>query len=185
MTVVNVMLPKLVRPDDYRPGKLTRWQPKKWDPVYEQVVALSCANKTNKEIGTLLGYTEVHIGNILRSRLAEALKIQIYEKLRENVSKTIGNCMADAAIVAARRINDVLQSDELAAKHPLSIFDRSLQVLKVTRNVSGGESGPSGVVNIQEGGKANIIITSEAAGQLKDAIRLSDEGRKALSDGSK
>lgn len=164
------------------PGRMTKWQPKQWNPVYEQVVMYSCMNKTAKEIGKIVGFTEVHVGNILRSRFAKVIKLKMYEDLREDVSKTITNNIADSAILAARRIKAVLENEELAEKHPLSIFDRSLQVLKATKHVAGGENNAQVSGNVNFNGKTNILITTEAAKQLKDAIQKSDEGRKMLTE---
>ncbi len=52
------------KPPHLKQGKVAKWVPKTWLPMYEEMVALSCAGRSNKTIAEKFGYTEQWLGEI-------------------------------------------------------------------------------------------------------------------------
>jgi hypothetical protein len=119
-------------------GVKDRWQPKKWEPMYEAIVAMSCTGKGAKAIQSELklkfdvDYTTQHISNILNCDKAEEVRerfLAIMKSEQEDAAKVLG----DIKIAGLKRMRETLENKELAEANPFAIFDRALAaVTKVT-----------------------------------------------------
>lgn len=146
-----------------------RWEPKKWHPVYEEVVLLSALGYSNIDIAKQKGFTTVHVSNILCTQQAKTLMEIIVLRLRNKGGETMEDRLERFAAKAMDRVEEVLNNDEYAAKNPGGIFDRAITMLKVTDKVK--TEGSQTVNN-------NLIIPIEAIAELKKGMELSDKARK-------
>jgi hypothetical protein len=155
--------------------KLTKWNPKEWHPVYEQILALSCMGKTNVELAEEFNYTPVHISNILTSPMAKLLRRQILNKLRSSVESTLPQKLQDAAAKAMERVQDFMDDDQLYEKSPFAFVDRAMTVLRAAGHSKHESSGGNAFINTRN---ANVIMTGEAAEIISAALNKSDEARR-------
>lgn len=145
-----------------------RWEPKKWHPVYEEIVLLDALGYKNTDIAKEKGFTTVHISNILNTPQAKVLKEILIKRLRSRGEETIEQRLDRLAHKAVDRVEEVLEKDEYASKNPGGIFDRAITLLKVTGKVKDPEA--QRPVN-------TLMVPVEMMQALSDAIRISDEAR--------
>lgn len=147
-----------------------RWEPKKWHPVYEEIVLLDALGYKNTEIAKEKGFTTVHISNILCTEQAKMLKEILVKRLRKKGVETFEQRLERYADKAMDRIEEVLENDEYAAKNPGGIFDRAITMLKATGKVKEPE---------KDGVRERVLmVPAEMMEGLRRAIELSDEARR-------
>lgn len=153
-----------------RPAILRRpkWNPKRWHPMYEEVVMMDHMGYKNIEIARLKGITKEHVSNILNTDQAKALRELIVLRLRDKGTSTLEARLERAADKAMSRIEEVINDDEYAEGNKGGIFDRSLKLLQATKKVAKTDS--PDVTN-------NILIPAGALLQLKEAVAASDAVR--------
>jgi len=165
--------------EEYRPARLrqrknaalpeNRWQPTQWKPEYESVIALHAGGKTNKEIAVITGFHEVHISNILNCEQALAIKANYVKVIREDTEVNLKVIETKAM----KRINEILDNDEIAQAHPLALFDRSLAFLKGTAKLI-----PDGS-SLTQNNTQNVNVFSDAMGEkILAGLVKSDEAKK-------
>lgn len=154
----------------YRPAVLERWKPKKWEPFHEQIVALSCMGRSNKEIAETFGYTPQHISNIINTPQAALVRRRILTNLQEKVDAGIPRRLGDLADKATQRVAQVLFDDNLFERSPFAVVDRSLAVLR-------GVGKLKTVSEMEGGNKTNntIIFTSEDAADIRAGLAKARE----------
>lgn len=159
-----------------RPVKFKKWIPKKWRPEYERVVAMSAAGMSNKQIATNVGFTPVHVSNILNLPQATELMERIVAKMREKSLVDIPNTLQRIAEKTAVRLESVLNNDELFEKSPFAVIDRGMDVLKGLNHLKGGGNGaPVGnVTNIQNA----MIVSADQADALSEGLRKRNEVKR-------
>jgi hypothetical protein len=157
--------------EERRPPKLAkkRWQPKKWEPLYDQIVALSCTGISNKAIAERFGYTPQQISNILCSDQAKIIKQLVTNFIRNQLEQDTGARLKRIEQRALENIETVITSEDVLAKHPLAMFDRCLVFLKGVGKLEGEKS----AVPTQ-----NIFIGAEAAKSLIDGMHKANEAHK-------
>lgn len=108
------------------------WQPTKWHPYYDGIVALHVEGATNIFIAAQYNITKEQVSNILNT---EEGKRKISE-LQTAKSAIIHNSLSSRhnrlVEKAFERVEAVLQSDELADTSPFAVFDRALSYLRHT-----------------------------------------------------
>lgn len=161
-----------IRDTRIRPTKLRNWTPKAWRPEYERIVGLSCAGLSNKMIAQEVGFTPVHVSNILNLDQAEAIRQVVLKRMREGTTDELPQQMTKLAKKALMRVQDVLDDDELAVNHPFQMMDRSLRVLEGTNNLKNRTAG--GDTNIDKA----IIIAGDQASNLFSGLAKADEARR-------
>ncbi len=156
----------------YRPARLTRWRPKEWTPVYEQIVVLSCGmNRSNKDLGEMFGFTPQHISNILSTPEASLVRRRVLETLREKVDGGLPQRLNDLADKATQRVAQVLYDDILFERSPFAVVDRSLTVLRGVGKLKTSEEARSETNNV-------LILTGEAASEIKEGLKKAREARE-------
>lgn len=141
------------RPPSINGRRSKKWEPKKWTPVYDKMVALSCTGASNKYIAEQFGYSDQQVCDILNSPQAQIVNELIRKQVFKAAEKNILHSLGVASDAAASNIKKVLTNSELLEKHPFQMVDRSIAFLKgVGRlNDSDGEkkAGPTIVLNNQ------------------------------------
>lgn len=155
-------------------GRLNKWVPKKWKADYDRVVAYHVMGKSNTEIAQIIGFTPVHISNILHFPRALELKEKLESKLREKMETTIPQDLEYIAKKTTERLRKVLDNDELFDKSPFAVIDRGMDVLKGLNHLKGGGNGSPGTMNIERA----LIVSGESAAGLVAGFGKADEARK-------
>jgi len=165
MSAPNIDL-ELIRPAQLRKP---HWNPKRWHPVYEEVVLMDLMGYKNIEIARLKGFTVQHISNILQTEQASRLRELAIARQRALGTQTFEMRLERATERAMNRIESVLENDEYAEKNPGGIFDRSLKLLQSTKKV--GKTDGTDVVN-------NVmVVPASSIAQMKEALAESDAVR--------
>lgn len=161
--------PKLDEMELSRPAQLRRpkWNPKRWHPVYEEVVMMDCMGYRNIEIARLKGLTVQHISNIITSEKGKILREYIVQKQRAHIEDTFEARVEALNEKSLKRMTEVLDNDEYAEKNPGGIFDRSLRLLQATKKVAKTDDQTTNV----------IMIPAAAMAQMTDALKASDAVR--------
>lgn len=150
-----------------------KWQPVRWQPLYEQFVMLSCLGVSNTDIAKRFDYTPQQVSNVLNTEKAREIQKFAVEHIRKNSMATTMQRIEMLSAKAADRIEAVLNNDELAEKSPFAIFDRSLALLRANKVVSsvGDPTAPNGssIPGVVVNGDA-VIIPSETLTKFTAAM---------------
>ena len=156
--------------------KTSKWIPKKWKPIYEEMLLLSVAGKSNGEIAEFYGYTAQQISNILSSPIAQAKKSEIVNRINEDFQKNEEQKLKEIAAKSIDRIRDLIFDDEKAKNAPFAMFDRSVTLLKAVGKLNSGESGPRVTHN-------TIVIGKEIRRNLLEGIEKANRVAELYGNG--
>ena len=153
-----------------------KWEPKKWLPIYEAIVALSATGLSNEEVGRRFGYGAQQVSNIRNTPQGKALMEIIRQKIHDEQTMSIGERLAKINENALRHVENLMAMDPSDFKNPLPVFDRALAVLKSTGKVAGEQSAATGgntTVNVHN--NTAMILPSPQAERLREALALSNQ----------
>lgn len=157
-----------------RVATFKRWIPKKWTPVYEEIVALSCAGKTNKELAEQFGYAEMHVSLILTSPQAAILRKQILDELHKRAIDGIPRRMEAIALKSVERLQALLNDDDKFEESPFQVVDRGLKVLLGTGHLKRDDVKQSPGMHVERA----IIFSGEHTEDIKEALKLSEQAKQ-------
>ncbi len=146
-----------------------KWNPKQWHPVYEEVVLLDCLGFSRKDIALEKGFTETHITNITSTSQARIIREVFQRKMAAKYEATVETRLERLSQKAMDNIEAVITSDALMEKNPLSIFDRSITLLKATKHIK-DEPAVQNTQNI-------LTITDEQMDRLAKGTKLADQAK--------
>lgn len=148
-----------------------RWNPKEWHPIYEEVVLLDCMGYKRTEIAYRMGFSDMHVTNILKTEQAAIVRKLVLARINGKAMQTIEQRLETVTLKAMQRVEDVINNDTLAEKNPLGVFDRAITLLKGTRKIQPDtESGP-------HIGKA-IIVSDQQFDKLIKGTAMADEAKR-------
>jgi hypothetical protein len=178
---------KVVGPRGARAHK--KWEPKKWLPIYEAIVALSCTGLDNEEVGKRFGYGKQQVSNILNTPQGKKLRELIASRVREMNIVSLEDKMAFIQNNALRNVADVIADDTgvIREKAPLALFDRSLAFLKSSGALKGDNpnSPPathSSVTNVNQ--MSVMVISNEAKALLSEGMEKAKRVAEIHGNGS-
>lgn len=163
-----------------KPPKLKeRWSPKKWKPLYDQVVAMHCMGLNNKQVAERFGITDQHVCNILGCDKAEIVKELIRRKMNEDMAATVADRLSGLETKATKIIDRVLNDEALIENKPLAMFDRAVSLLKgIGKLESDGVKVQHNTINVDAQQVALLINGIEKS---NEAMKL--HAQKALPSG--
>ena len=150
---------------------LTKWRPRRWEAMHEEIVLLSCIGKSNAEIAAQFKYTPQHISNILNCPEAAITRRRALEVLRIGAHASITDRLKDLEDQAVKRLQEVMYDDELFTKSPFAVVDRGLQLLKGVGRLKGTEDGKAPANRI-------LILDAESSKMLKEGLAASKEAHR-------
>jgi hypothetical protein len=159
-------------PASGRAAKFTRWRPKKWHVMYDQIVALDTIGKSRDEIAKLFGYTPQHVSNIVNCPEAAITRGRLLEQLNARSVEKLSASLETLAVQAKKRLAQVLYDDDLFERSPFAVVDRGLTVLAgVGRLKTKAEASK---MNVERA----IIFTSDDAKAIQESLKKADIARK-------
>lgn len=163
--------------NNYGPRLTKRFEPKTWKPLYDHIIYYHCLGKTNIWIAEKFNCSPQTVTNIINCDQGRKLLVTIQAKLRQSMESNISERMLDVADKFMKKIERIADDEELFQRAPFAVVDRGLQIIKsagLSKDISEREGKVNNVTNnIQS--QQNLIIHNEAAKNLAEAIRLSDE----------
>lgn len=149
-------------------NKKARWQPKKWEPIYDSMVALSCTGLSNKAIAERFNYTPQQVCNILTSSQGKLIKTLVSKFIQEELRKSVTERLAQTERRAHDIIATVLNDNELLGKNPLAMYDRAVKFLEGR----GQLEDPAKKQNVIE---RTFVVPSDIAAKLVEGMHKSNE----------
>lgn len=156
-----------------------KWEPKKWLPVYEAIVALSCTGLDNESVGKRFGYGKQQVSNILNTPQGKKLREIIAARIRDMNLLTLEDRMAFIQSSALKNVEKVItdETGQIFEKAPLALFDRSLAFLKSSGALKGDQPIPPAssplVGNVQK--MSVMVVSSEAKALLNEGLARAAE----------
>lgn len=159
--------------------KKEKWQPKKWRPEYDRIVAYSVMGKANTWIAQTLGFTPEHVSSILNTPHGLDLAAKLQEKLAANIESTVPDELAQIGKQAIKRLKSLMDNDEIFEKSPFAVVDRGMDVLKGLRHLVPGGNGAA----IQAGGNitqiGQVVLSPQQHTDILDGLRQVKEIKNA------
>jgi hypothetical protein len=151
------------------------WEPKKWKPRYDMMVALwSTGRYTQRDIAKLTKVSHVMVGLLLRSDMAkpyiEAAKVKMTQVASETQEERIQQTQERAFVI----IEKVMHNDELVETNPFSMMDRSIKFLEATGKIKGKNTEGNGNGNINVHGPA-VFLPIEHAERIGEGLSKLNE----------
>ena len=160
--------------DPNRPARITKWVPKQWTAVYEQIVSLDCMGVPQKKIAEQFNMTNVMISKICSTPQAKIIRRKVLETLSERNKIFQKDRFDRVQVLAMERISGVMEDDNLFAADPFAVVDRAFRLLEKTR-ILGGGSESKGDINIA--GDVNML-TQTAIVELKEGLAKARESKE-------
>lgn len=170
-------LDRTTRRGEGRPARLTKWEPKKWKPLYQAMVLLHAAGRSNVEIAERLEVTPQQVSNVLCSQQGKKHIERANEKLEEHTVEQISGTLRQIATKTANLTLALFEDDELVAKSPFALIDRGLRIMEGSGHLkkgSTGESPPGGTFNQYNFG----MLPPALIESLTSALEKADEVKK-------
>lgn len=137
--------------------KLSRWVPKRWDTIHEQMVALSIRGLSNAAIAQQLGYTPVQVSRVLNTPQAAELFAQYKASLRKSLLEASETKIDTLQAQAMDNIEKVLTDRELQSAAPFQMLRASMDFMKGVGKLVGDVKVPSGGVTNNNTSTVNVL----------------------------
>lgn len=159
---------------EQRRGKLNKWRPKKWRAEYDRIVALSVCGRSNKQIAEEVNFTPEHVSTVLNLPQAEELRLALQVRLRDKILEDVPTVLTRTAQKVAKRLEEMVDDNELFEKSPFAVIDRGLDLLKGLRHLQPSSGSSPGMPGVTINGPA-VIMPAMAAEGIRDGLRKADE----------
>jgi len=117
-----------------RPKGLVRqtapWNPKKWKPLYDSILALAITGIKSVTIADTLNIDKQTVYLILNSPTGKEKLSELQRLKQAAVKNSTETRLAALQDKALQRVEALINSEEIAVNAPLKMFDRSMQVLR-------------------------------------------------------
>ncbi len=158
-------------------ARITKWIPKNWTPVYEEIVSLDCMGMAQKEIAEKFSMTSVMVSKICCTPQAKIFRRKVLEVLAERNKVFQKDRFERVQVRAMERISTVLEDDNLFEADPFAVVDRAFKLLEKTKVLGGGEG--KGDINIA--GNVNML-SQTAILEIKDGLAKAREAKELHKD---
>lgn len=149
--------------------RLGKWQPKKWEPMYDQMVALSCTGMSNVLIAQRFHYTPQQVSNILSSENGKIIKALVSKHIQEALVVDAKTRMSQIENKATEIVHATLHNTELYEKSPLAMYDRAIKFLEGRGSLESPE---------QKAATRALAIPSDIAAKLFSGMVAANEAAK-------
>lgn len=154
-------------------GQFRAWQPVRWHPHYDIIVARAFNGESNIVIAADYKITPVQVSNILNSELGRCKIYEYARKQKTAIVHSIDERVTKLAEKAYDRIEKVINNEELFNNNPFSVFDRSLKVLQTV-----GSKTPFGTIDSSASHTLNIQNNNTLLVALKNGLDQLEEVKK-------
>ena len=161
-----------------RPAGLAVRYPINWRVVYDQMILYYLQGKTYKEIGELVGYSHIQVGNVIGSPQGQKALIEISRKLKELQVDIVKNPVEKVENLKDKlldKMNDFVDHKGLQELSPIHYIDR---VIRIAGVVNGNTKGVASVINntnnTQNIENKTVIVSTEAIDKLTKAMEASN-----------
>lgn len=170
-----------------------QWNPKKWKPLYDSILAQAILGVQNKRIAASLGIDPQTVSIILNSPAGQNRLAELQKLKQEAIKNSVELRLAALQDKALERVEKFINSEEIAVNAPVKMFDRSMNVLKglgaMKQEVVPQPTTPaigSVTVNTLNVTEHKDVLTqiNEGVTKAMEAARLHESAFKRLSAGT-
>lgn len=161
-----------------RPVGLAIKYPITWKVVYDQMILHYLQGRTYKEIGELVGYSEIQVGNVIRSPQGEKALQEISKRLKEIQVDTVTKPAEKVENLKEKvldKMTNFIENVGIEELHPIGYIDR---VIRIAGVVNGNGKGVTSVINntqnTQNIENKTLIISTDAIDKLTKALEASN-----------
>lgn len=155
------------------------WNPKKWKPLYDSILALAVTGLKNREIANHLEIDPATVGLILNSPVGKAKLAELQLLKQQAVKRSLETRVAALQDKCLSRVEKFINDEEIAVAAPVKMFDRSMAVLRglgsMKTETPQPATGPSTVVH---NNTLNVVADRELMGQLNDGVQKALEASR-------
>lgn len=161
----------------------TRWVPKKWKPVYEEIVALNVMGLDNRSLAERYNYTPQQISNILNTPQADIIKKLAIERLRKNTLATVEQRLDGLKLKVVEKLELMLTDPQYFERSPFAVIDRGMKVLEKlgTQIPTIDPSSPTHNGNITVNGNM-YVMPNESVDKMTKALDKLQEVKRIHGD---
>ena len=156
-------------------ARISKWIPKTWTPIYEEIVSLDCMGMPQKEIAKKFNFTAVMISKICSTPQAKIFRRMVLETLAKRNKVFQEERFERSQVRAMERISSLMEDDELMETDPFAVVDRAFKLLEKTKVLGGGEK--VGDINVTVNNLSQTAIV-----ELKDGLAKAREAKELHSD---
>lgn len=160
----------------HRRAGVKKWQPKKWKPIHEQVVALDCAGAPHAMIAVKLNLSVQYVSKICNTPQAAIIKRNALNQLVKTNAAFQTERLEHMQAKAIERVADVLEDDALYLADPFAVVDRAFKFLQNTG--AAGMTKEKGDTHIHAGNITVNNLKQTAILELKDGLVKARESRE-------
>lgn len=155
-------------------ARVKKWVPKKWKPMYEQIVALDIAGLPHANIAVRFNKTVQYISKICNTPQALMIKKNALNILVEKNKEFQEERFSHTQAKAMERITDLMENDDLFAAEPFQIVDKAFKLLQNSGALAAEKSKEAGDMVFQGPVTVNNL-TQTAVLDLKEGLAKARE----------
>ena len=162
-------------------ARISKWVPKHWTPVYEQIVSLDCMGVAQKKIAEQFDMTNVMISKICCTPQAKIIRRKVLELLAEKNEVFQEERFGRTQVQAMERISSVMEDDALFMADPFAVVDRAFKLLEKTGRIGDRDKG-----SVNVAGDLNVSnvsnLSQTAIVEIKDGLAKAREAKELHKD---
>ena len=163
--------------DPNRPARITKWIPKTWTPIYEQIVSLDCMGVSQKKIAEQFNMTNVMVSKVCSTPQAKIIRRKVLEILAERNKAFQETRFERVQVQAMERISSVMEDDALFMADPFAVVDRAFKLLEKTKVIGGSNSDLNVAGNLTVNNLTQNVIL-----EIKDGLAKAREAKELHKD---
>lgn len=148
-----------------------------WKVVYDQMIMYYLQGRTYKEIGELVGYTEIQVGNIVRSPQGQAVLGEISKGIKDFQKEIVLGEAEKSERLRAKvldKMENFVENKGIEELSPLHFVDRVIKIANTVNGVGGRRvESVTNVQNTQNIQNNTLVVSSEAVSALTKALEAS------------
>ena len=166
------------RKDDptHIPAKISKWYPKKWKPIHEQIVALDCAGAPHAMIAAKFDKTPQYVSKICNTPQAKIIRRHALNTLVEKNKEFQDERFVHAAAKAMERVTDLLEDDALFESEPFQVVEKAFKLLAGVGVVGGKKD--DGATHIHAKNVTVNNLKQTAIVDIKEGLAKAAEARE-------
>jgi hypothetical protein len=147
------------------------------------MVAYSVLGWSNVKIANTLGFTPVHVSNVLNTDEGKDYAKKLHAKLKDNIDVDVPKVLNEAASQAAIRIKSAMFDDELYQRNPFAVIQAGMVLLKGVGNMKDRDVATPTQQTITNNIQVGAIINEGQRSDILDGLQKVAEVKRIHSGG--
>lgn len=166
-----------------QPRITPRWEPKNWQPQYDEIVILSVHGISNISIAERYELTPQQVSNILNceegKRKIEEQRKEALLQIQSGFTNRLDRLAGKALDVAEKVLDNTGAVENMIENHPLSLINNMMGILKATGKVI-DKSSPASNVSVNQTIQQNNITVNQQTNNIQVPIAVAERVNSGL-----